>query len=137
MAIRQIVTKSHKIIIEEKKDVLIFGDRERISQVFENLITNAIKFSKDADKIIITIDKDDNNLICSVQDFGIGIPKNQQAKVFERFYRVSGENISTYPGMGLGLYIVKDIIERHNGEIWVESKPGGGSIFNFKILLEG
>jgi len=130
---RQSAVQSHKIIVVEKANVLVFADKERISQVFENLITNAIKYSSQADKIIINVDGDDNYFICSVKDFGIGIPKNQQQKIFERFYRVSGENMDTYPGMGLGLYIVTDIIKRHNGRIWVESEPGKGSTFHFTL----
>ncbi len=84
---------------------------------------------------MVKIDKDDINCRCSVQDFGMGIPKSQQDKIFERFYRVSGDTMTTYPGMGLGLYIVKDIIKRHNGTIWVDSEDDKGSTFHVTLPL--
>ncbi len=131
----QFITPSHKIIIEQPAEVFVCADKESINQVLENLITNAIKYSRKADKIVITIDKNETHAICSVQDFGIGIPPEHHDKIFERFYRVCYEKRNTYPGMGLGLYIVKDIIQRHKGEIWVESSKGAGSQFHFKIPL--
>ena len=69
-----------------------------------------------------------------VQDFGIGISKEHQEKIFERFYRVYTEDEKTFPGLGMGLYISSDIIERHNGKIWVESEKGKGSTFYFTLF---
>ena len=136
VAQQQITSQFHKIYIEENADPLIYADKKRIGQVVHSLITNAIKYSKEADRINIRINKENDNVICSVEDFGMGIPQDQQHKIFERFYRVSGENMHTYPGMGLGLYIVKDIIDSHNGDIWVNSKTGKGSVFYFKIPIK-
>ena len=73
--------------------------------------------------------------ICSVQDFGKGIATEEQQKIFERFYRVSGNNLHTFPGLGLGLFICKDIIEKHGGKIGVDSEKGKGSTFYFELPM--
>jgi signal transduction histidine kinase len=70
-----------------------------------------------------------------VQDFGVGIEKDQQKKIFERLYQVSNPNEKTYPGLGLGLFICKEIVERHKGKLWVESTKGKGSTFSFSLPL--
>ncbi len=71
----------------------------------------------------------------SVQDFGIGIAKERQHKIFERFYQVTDPEEKTYPGLGIGLYISCEIIKRHGGQIWVESKKGEGATFHFALPL--
>jgi len=76
-------------------------------------------------------------LTVSVQDFGIGIPKAHQEKVFEQFYRVGSSQDRTYPGLGIGLYIAHQIIKRHGGKMWVESVEGQGSTFSFSLPLAG
>jgi signal transduction histidine kinase len=70
-----------------------------------------------------------------VRDFGNGISEEQKDKIFERFYRVTGNNLHTYPGLGIGLFIAKEIIERHDGKIWFESKEGEGSTFYFSLPI--
>jgi hypothetical protein len=116
---------------------VVYGDRERIGQVISNLITNAIKYSPQADKIIISTSLKDDEVELRVQDFGIGISKDKLAKVFEQFYRVSGDMQHTFPGLGLGLYISSEIIKREGGRIWVTSEVGKGSTFCFAIPLRG
>jgi PAS domain S-box-containing protein len=116
-----------------KKD--ISGDKDRIGQVLTNLLTNAIKYSPSDPRIIIHLSKDKERVKCSVQDFGLGIPKEKQSQIFERFYRVGEENIPS-PGLGLGLYIAKEIIKREGGEIWVESEEGKGSTFTFNLPIK-
>ncbi|HEY0174773.1 MAG TPA: ATP-binding protein, partial [Pedobacter sp.] len=111
----------------------IIGDRERICQVITNLLTNAIKYSPDADRIIIYTEDHGNEVQLCVQDFGIGIRKDQQDRVFEQFYRVSGTREHTFPGLGLGLYISSEIVKHLNGRIWVDSTEGKGSTFCFAI----
>ncbi|MGH7203187.1 MAG: sensor histidine kinase [Candidatus Levyibacteriota bacterium] len=106
----------------------MYGDKERIGQVLTNLISNAIKYSPHATKIVIDI-----SAAACVKDFGIGMSKNAQEKVFERFYRASGPNNQTFPGLGLGLYISSEIIKRLGGRIWVESVKGKGSTFCFTL----
>ena len=100
-----------------------------------NFISNAIKYAAESKKIIISLERHENKVICSVQDFGKGISKHEQQKIFERFYRVSGPNLNTFPGLGLGLFICKEVIENHGGKIGVISEPGKGSTFYFELPL--
>jgi PAS domain S-box-containing protein len=132
----QRTTDNHKIIKETTTTKLVWGDRERIGQVITNFLTNAIKYSPNSKKIIVKTKLNTNDMTISVQDLGVGIPEEAQKKVFDRFYRVSGKRQETYPGLGLGLYISSEIVKRHNGKIWVESKKGKGSTFNFSIPLK-
>jgi signal transduction histidine kinase len=127
----------HKIILQANAPALIYADKERIGQVISNLLTNAIKYCNDHD-IIVNVNVADKKVICSVHDDGIGIPEDQQDKIFDRFYRVASQNSHTYPGIGLGLYISKEIICRHEGEIWVESEYEKGTTFYFALpVAEG
>ena len=128
----QRTSSDHKIILENNPAVTVMADKERIGQVISNLLTNAIKYCQDCD-IKINTEIRDKKVICSVYDKGIGIAKDQQDKIFERYYRIPGQNLHTYPGLGLGLYISKEIILRHEGEIWVESEPGKGTTFFFSL----
>ena len=128
-------TDKHKIILKVHTQKKVFGDRERIGQVLTNLISNAIKYSPNSNKIIIHSSfKTDMILVC-VEDFGVGIPNDELNKVFERFFRISGPGKDTFPGLGLGLYISSEIIKRQGGKIWVESAIGKGSSFYFKLPL--
>ncbi len=126
----------HEIIKDLAESKKVFGDKERIGQAITNLITNAIKYSPDADKIVVKTESDDNFITFSVEDFGMGIDSKKQDKVFDQFFRVNGEQENTFPGLGLGLYISSQIIKRQNGKIWVESIEGKGSKFYFKIPLK-
>ncbi|MEO8853968.1 MAG: hybrid sensor histidine kinase/response regulator [Ginsengibacter sp.] len=112
----------------------VFGDEMRIEQVIVNFITNAIKYSPGTDEILIKVEICDNDLYIGVKDFGIGMAKEHQDKVFNKFYRVE-ETSLRFQGLGIGLFICAEIIERHNGTIGVKSNPGDGSEFYFKIPL--
>ncbi len=127
----------HTLIENLENTGFVFGDRDRISQVITNLITNAIKYSPATDRIIIRSFLQNNEVLLSVQDFGIGIPPDKLDKVFEQFYRVSGNVQHTFSGMGLGLYISSEIIKREGGRIWASSTEGKGSIFYFALPLNG
>lgn len=130
---QQMIT-SHKILVESEKIGNIYSDRHRISQVMSNLIGNAIKYSPDANRIHITTKvTDDDCVLFTVRDFGIGIPADKTERVFEQYYRVSGSKEHTFPGLGLGLYISSEIIKRSGGKIFVNSIEGKGSEFCFLI----
>lgn len=132
----QRTTTKHSIVIEGTTKQSVVGDRERIGQVLINLLSNAIKYSPDSEKIIIKRELVKNNILISVQDFGVGIPKESQSKIFGRFYRVGGPKREIFSGFGLGLYISAEIVKRHGGKIWVESSDGFGSMFCFTLPLK-
>ncbi|HEY0742537.1 MAG TPA: PAS domain S-box protein, partial [Chryseosolibacter sp.] len=123
----------HKLVFNPGQVGEVVADAERIEQVLTNLVSNAIKYSPDGGNITITSEAVDNGIKISVTDEGIGIPEELQAKVFDRFFRVSNSSVATIQGMGLGLYISSAIVQRHGGKLWVESKPGNGSVFSFTI----
>jgi PAS domain S-box-containing protein len=129
----QRTTRRHTIVEDFADTGTVFGDKERIGQVVTNFITNAIKYSPNSEKIIVHTSLKDDEVIVCVEDFGIGISENHQKKVFEQFYRVSGDMQHTFPGLGLGLYISSEIILREGGRIWVNSSPGEGSSFCFAL----
>ncbi|WP_316735587.1 hybrid sensor histidine kinase/response regulator [Pedobacter aquatilis] len=114
---------------------MIFADEMRIEQVVINFITNAIKYSPGTNQINITINILDEKLYLAVKDFGIGIPAEQQGKIFDKFYRVE-ENSNRFNGLGIGLYICSEIIKRHGGTIGVKSAEGEGSEFYFIIPIK-
>jgi signal transduction histidine kinase len=113
----------------------IVFDREAIAQVFHNLIDNACKYSGDSRIIEVHLSSDTNWVAISIRDQGIGITKEDQDKIFSRFYRAGEELSQTVKGSGIGLTIVKQIVDAHHGEITVESSPGKGSIFTVKLPL--
>jgi two-component system CheB/CheR fusion protein len=125
-------SQKHQLITEGDKHVEIYADKNRLEQVIVNLISNAVKYSPDADKVIIKVEKLTAGIKISVTDFGIGIPKDKIEHVFDRFYRVD-ENSRKYAGLGLGLYISSEIVKRHQGHIHIESEDGKGSTFWFDI----
>lgn len=130
----QQMSTSHRIYLNPEKIGMIHGDRHRISQVMSNLIGNAIKYSPDSDQIQIATQLTENDdVLFSVRDYGIGIPADKTEKVFEQYYRVSGSKEHTFPGLGLGLYISSEIIKRSGGRIFVNSIEGKGSEFCFEI----
>ena len=129
----QMTTKKHRIIKELQQTQLIKGDRERISQVIVNLLSNAIKYSPNADRIIIKTASTDADITVCIQDFGIGISEEMQQKLFKRFFRVTDGSVSTFAGLGLGLFIAKEIVSKHHGRMWVESTPNKGATFCFTL----
>jgi len=126
--------QSHRIVYDDKGDaVWINADRQRIEQVIINLVTNAIKYSPHADKIYVSLQDSEGRAALAVRDEGIGLNEDQQKKIFTRFYRAEGTN--DIPGLGLGLYLSKEIIDRHHGHLTVSSIPGKGSVFQFTLPL--
>ncbi len=125
----QTISSIHKIKNNSSKTETIFGDKDKLSQVLNNLISNAIKYSPKAGSIVVSTELQKDGIQLSVEDFGIGILAQDQKNVFEQFYRVDRDNQTTFPGMGIGLYICSEIIIRHGGKIWVESIIDKGSTF--------
>ncbi len=116
------------------KEVYGYGDKDKLTQVLINLLTNAISYSPKSSEVIITIKEVDDGQIISVKDNGIGISKDEQKRIFERFYRVDKARSRDSGGTGLGLSITKHIVEAHNGQIKVESEVGKGSNFIVKLF---
>jgi signal transduction histidine kinase len=135
----QAATTTHAIAVEGSTGAQILGDKDRLGQVFINLLTNAVKYSPRADKVLVRLSREGNQALVSVQDFGIGIDEAYHQKIFERFYQVSDPEERTYPGLGIGLYLSKEILDRHAGSITVTSRKGAGSTFvvALPILPEG
>ncbi len=131
----QYTIDSHTLVKIGNSTKHVSVDTDRIHQVLVNLISNAVKYSPNAKKINIRIKEMGKEIIISVQDFGIGIPKKDQTKIFKRFYRTSKSQHSNISGFGLGLYICAEIIKNHNGKIWVESTPGKSSTFSFSLPI--
>jgi signal transduction histidine kinase len=115
-------------ITPSTSELHVLGNSIRLGQVFSNLIENASKYSADEAKIEVVLETQGDQVVCHVKDNGIGIPIEEQQHIFDRFYRVSGV-AGDYDGTGLGLNIVKSIVEAHGGRVWVESTPGKGSTF--------
>lgn len=130
----QITAPTHNIIVENNADIKYHGDKLRLEQVFNNLLSNAIKYSPDANKIILSSEVKSDNIVVSIQDFGIGIEKGNLNKLFDRFYRVDNTSMK-FQGLGLGLYISSEIIKAHKGSFWIESELGEGSRFYFLLPL--
>jgi PAS domain S-box-containing protein len=129
----QTTTSKHLILIEGGISKFVWGDKDRIGQVLANLMKNAVKYSPMSDTIIVGIATAQDAVVVSIQDFGIGIEKEHLHHIFDRFYRVSDPEEKTYPGLGIGLYVAREIIQRHNGTLTVESEKGKGSLFAFTL----
>jgi len=124
---------THDIVLQGDKGISVYADRSRMEQVVNNLLSNAIKYSPGGDKVIIEVKNEKDEVKVSVTDFGIGIPDDKIANVFDRFYRVD-ESIRNFSGLGLGLYISSEIMQRHHGEIGVHRNVEmPGSTFWFSL----
>ena len=129
----RLTTSKHAVIINNDFEGNVYADKDRIAQVLLNLLTNAIKYSPDADNIEVYVEGNKKQAIIKVKDHGIGIDKKDQNRIFERFYRVEGKSEQTYPGFGIGLFIAAEIIQRHKGTISVESEKGNGAVFTITL----
>jgi len=132
----QYTISSHIVERTGNSKVKVYADKARIHQVLVNLISNAIKYSPNADKVIVSQKPDDGKVTVSVQDFGMGIPKGEQKRIYERFFRAKGKREGDIPGLGLGLFISTEIVKQHKGELWVKSIEGKGSTFYFTLPLK-
>jgi PAS domain S-box-containing protein len=127
-------TDKHQLVVNFPPEFpIVQGDETRLRQVLDNLVSNAIKYSPGGGTVEIGGTSDVNTVTVYVRDEGEGIAERDQARVFERFYRVDGKLSRRTQGTGLGLYLAKAIIQAHHGVIAVESTPGKGSVFYFTI----
>jgi signal transduction histidine kinase len=141
--VRELVQRHHTAVTDRRfhinvpeADVVVLGDRDRLEQVIGNLLENAVKYSPEGSEIFVNVEERGDQIITSVCDRGIGIPTDELNQVFERFHRGRQVSSTNYGGLGLGLYITKQIVDRHGGSIWVESKEGSGTTFYFSLPVE-
>lgn len=131
----QLTTSKHHIAFVEQQLPLVFADTERLGQVVDNLLSNAIKYAPKGGDILVRTESRGNYVRVSIVDFGMGIPKAAQEKIFDRFYRVKEAATEAVSGIGLGLYICREIIEKHQGRMGVESVQDEGSTFYFELPI--
>lgn len=131
--VAQATTRKHKIFVAGTVEKKVFADRYRIYQVLTNLLTNAIKYSPKADKIIVKLKPQAEYVVVTIKDFGIGIDSEHKSKIFGQFYRIDTPEERTYPGLGMGLFISNEIVKSHGGSFSVRSKKGKGSEFSFTL----
>ncbi len=128
--------EGHRLLLVERAPAPVYADRERIGQVLDNLIDNAVKFSPgggDIEAALRTLERDAE---ISIRDAGVGIPREKQGRVFERYFRAHAGTADDYGGMGVGLDMSREIVARHGGRMWFESEPGVGSTFSFTLPLD-
>jgi two-component system, OmpR family, phosphate regulon sensor histidine kinase PhoR len=113
----------------------IAGDRRRLAEVLQNLLDNALQYTLSRGEIVVSAEPRDGDVVFTVADTGIGIPRADQSRIFERFYRVDAARSRELGGTGLGLSIAKHIVEVHGGRIWVDSEVGRGSKFHFSVPI--
>ena len=130
----QLTSPTHTIIKTGKVYGDVTGDKNRLEQVVINLLNNAIKYSPGASEVLINVEQENDKIKVSVKDTGIGMSKGSLNQIFEKYHRIE-EHAQHFQGLGIGLYISYEIIQRHNGKLWVESEPGKGSIFYFTLPL--
>lgn len=127
-------TETHQIVVTGNTKVIIKADYSRLGQVMVNLLTNAIKYSPASKQVGVHVNVLANFLKVAISDTGVGIKREEHKNIFERFYRVE-ETQETFQGIGIGLYVCRQIIKEHHGTLWVESEPGQDSVFNFTIPI--
>ncbi|GLV53626.1 hypothetical protein KDH_04780 [Dictyobacter sp. S3.2.2.5] len=134
--ILQHMQTAHTIVVHHATSpVFVVGDRDRLAQVVLNVLSNAIKYAPDAPLIDVALNTEAEAVTISVHDQGIGISRELHGKIFERFYRAVPLQQRAFPGLGMGLYIVAEIVKHHGGTIQVESESGKGSTFHITFPL--
>ena len=134
--VMQQTSPTHTIQVHGAAHALVAGDKNRLGQVFTNLVSNAIKYSPGADAVDIDVTLSDETVTVRVRDYGIGIPREHQGKIFDRFYRAHDSSTKAFPGLGMGLYISSEIIKRHGGTITVDAEVGKGSTLQVALPLK-
>jgi signal transduction histidine kinase len=131
----RLLSQGHEIETKVEGTAPIVADRDRIEQVLENLVGNAIKYSPEAGRIEMSLRVNGANAIISVRDHGIGIAPGEVEKIFGLFYRSPDPRADHVGGLGLGLYISREIVSRHHGRLWAERNPDAGTTFHVTLPL--
>jgi len=127
-------TTKHTFKLDIEEDLpAVIADEDKVDQILTNLVSNAIKYSPRGGEVTVAGRKDSNGVAISVRDQGIGIPKDHLLKIFDRFHRVDNRDAREVGGTGIGLYLVKHLVEAHGGRIWVDSEVEKGSTFTFTL----
>lgn len=130
----QATTRRHRMTLRADGELpLALMDRPKIEVVVMNLLRNAVNYSPDGGEVRTAVRHEGGEVVVTVEDEGMGIPVEQQDRIFDRFTRVDTSDAKTVYGHGLGLYIARGMVERHGGRIWVRSQPGGGACFSFTL----
>lgn len=132
----QMISPRHRLETHARGTTTVMGDRDHLDQVLANLLDNAVKYSPEGGPVDVRVWSERDEVRILVEDRGIGIPSEQLERVFDLFYRTSDAESRRTPGLGLGLYITKGIVERHGGRIWLESEPGGGTRVHVTLPAE-
>jgi PAS domain S-box-containing protein len=125
--------KAIAINLDSGDQLRVFADRARLIQLLDNLLSNAVKFTPEGGQVDVTVSAQNGHAVLEVADSGIGIPRGEQDRLFDRFFRASTATAQAVPGTGLGLAIAKAIVDAHDGSIEVESNEGSGSTFRVQL----
>lgn len=132
-------TKNESITFKHKipdRDMFVYGDRDKLTQLMDNILSNAVKYSPEGGTITCALKAEKDRVLVSIKDEGVGIPKENIPFVFDRFYRVDKARTRNLGGTGLGLAIAKEIVTAHGGSIWVSSDWGKGTTISFALPLD-
>ncbi len=130
---RSYASKHELITVDIDNLPIIVADEDKVDQILTNLTSNAIKYSPEGGKVTIKGSYDDGRVLIAVSDEGIGIPKEHLSKVFDRFHRVDNRDTREVGGTGIGLFLVKHLVDAHGGEVWIDSEVGKGTTFTFSL----
>ena len=125
----QLLARDHRLVLDAQGEALTVVDRERIDQVITNLLDNAMKFSPEGGEVRVRVRPEQAEVVLSVTDHGVGIPRDKQRRIFERFFQAHVGQLRNPGGMGVGLHLAREILALHGGRIWFESEPGAGTTF--------
>ncbi|MEI7832648.1 MAG: ATP-binding protein [bacterium] len=127
-------TEKHEFVVESPADISsIIADQDKLDQILTNLISNSIKYSPNGGEIKVAVTDEPEKIVFAISDHGMGIPEENIDKVFQRFYRVASGDAQSVGGTGIGLFLVKSLVQAHGGDIWVDSTYGKGSTFYFTL----
>jgi PAS domain S-box-containing protein len=130
-------TTRHQLRVAGAEPLIVEGDRSRLEQVIVNLLDNASRYSPQGGEVEVELTRTGSEAVVSITDHGVGIPADKQGRIFQRFYRAHTDTPYDYGGMGVSLYISREIVSRHGGKLWFESQEGQGSTFSFSLPLLG